>query len=54
MFQALDYEVEELERVEFARLRVDDLKPGEWRELTPGEVEELKELVRQQKENITS
>lgn len=53
MLQALGYEVEELERVEFAGLRVNDLKPGEWRELTAAEVKELKKLVRQQKENIS-
>lgn len=52
MFQALGYEVEELERVEFAGLRVNDLKPGEWRELTATEIKSLKKLVRQQKEKI--
>jgi len=54
MFQALDYEVEELERVEFAGLRVNDLNPGEWRELTAQEVKRLKNLVERHKENVTS
>lgn len=54
MLQALDYEVEELERIEFAGIRVNDLKPGEWRELTSQEVKRLKKLVGQQKERVTS
>lgn len=52
MFHALGYDVDELERVEFAGLRVSDLKPGEWRELTPVEVRKLKELVEQQREKM--
>lgn len=46
MFQALGYEVEELERIEFAGLRVNDLKLGEWRRLTPEELSHLKEIVK--------
>ena len=53
MFQELGYEVEELERVEFAGIRVSDLKPGEWRELTVTEVKKLKQLVEHQKEKIS-
>lgn len=52
MFSRLGYEVEELHRVEFAGLRVSDLKPGEWRELTAEEVKRLRRLVAQQREKI--
>lgn len=52
MFYALGYEVDELERVEFAGLRVSDLKPGEWRELTDAEVAKLKQLVNEQKAKL--
>ena len=34
MFEVLGYQVEELNRVNFAGLKVTDLKPGEWRELS--------------------
>ncbi|RMG69187.1 MAG: rRNA pseudouridine synthase [Calditrichaeota bacterium] len=52
MFASLGYEVEELHRLEFAGLRVSDLKPGEWRELTPEEVQSLKKLIAEQKSRI--
>jgi pseudouridine synthase len=52
MFQALDYQVEELERVNFAGLEVGDLKKGEWRELTIEEVSRLNRLIDQQKSKI--
>jgi pseudouridine synthase len=45
MFQSLGYEVEELERVEFAGLRTTGLKQGEWRNLSASEIGRLKMLV---------
>ncbi len=54
MFAALGYEVEELHRKEFAGLRVDDLREGDFRELTPGEVKQLKTLIAEQKAKILS
>jgi len=52
MFQALDYQVEQLDRVNFAGLGVGDLKKGEWRELTSAEVSRLNGLIEQQKSKI--
>jgi len=54
MFETLGYGVEELHRIEFAGLRVSDLKPGEWRELTPREVKRLKRLIAEQREQMDS
>ena len=54
MFAALGYEVEELHRKEFAGLKVDDLREGDFRELTPSEVKQLKQLIAQQKEKVLS
>ncbi|MCF7801696.1 MAG: rRNA pseudouridine synthase [Candidatus Marinimicrobia bacterium] len=45
IFRTLGHPVVRLHRESFATLTVDGLKPGEWRELTPEEVRELKELV---------
>ena len=45
MFQSLGYEVEELERIEFAGLRTTGLKEGEWRNLAASEIRHLKKLV---------
>ena len=45
IFRALGHPVIRLHREAFAFLTVSDLKPGEWRELSPQEIEELKELV---------
>lgn len=45
MFSALGYNVLELERIEFAGIKKDELKPGSWRNLTKGELESLKKLV---------
>lgn len=50
MFEILGYHVEELHRVEFAGLNVNDLNPGEWRELTRQEVKRLKDAVATYKE----
>lgn len=46
MVEALGYKVRELHRVEFAGLRVDGLRPGQWRLLTPPEVKRLRSIVR--------
>jgi pseudouridine synthase len=54
MFQTLGYEVDELERVEFVGLHVNDLKPGEWRELTSDEIKGIKKIVERQKERAAS
>jgi len=53
MFQALGYEVDELERVEFAGLKVNRLKHGEWRELTSDEIKKLKKIVARHKQSIS-
>lgn len=45
MCAAVGHPVRELQRVAFANLRLGELKPGEWRHLTPQEVEKLKHLV---------
>lgn len=45
IFRSLGYPVLKLHRETFASLSVAGLKPGEWRELTPNEISELKELV---------
>ena len=46
MCAAVGHPVLRLHRREYAGLTVDDLKPGEWRELGREEVERLQELVR--------
>ena len=50
MFAALGYSVEELDRVSFAGINYQGLKPGQWRYLTDDEVEQLKKSV--QKVNL--
>lgn len=45
IFRTLGFPVLRLHRETFASLSVIGLKPGEWRELTPEEISELKELV---------
>ncbi|HRN77616.1 MAG TPA: pseudouridine synthase [Candidatus Dependentiae bacterium] len=42
LFEALGYEVDKLDRVQFAGLTKKGLRVGEWRYLTPEEVRELK------------
>ncbi len=44
MFDAIGHKVLLLRRVRFGPLDLGDLKRGEWRELTPQEVAELKKL----------
>jgi 23S rRNA pseudouridine2605 synthase len=43
MLQAVGHPVRRLHRKVYAGLTLDGLAPGEWRELTPGEVKRLKE-----------
>jgi 23S rRNA pseudouridine2605 synthase len=42
MLEAVGHPVRRLERVSYAKLTVRGLEPGEWRELEPGEVEQLR------------
>src|SRR3990167_3366039 len=42
MFQALDYTVRKLERVQYAGLTLDNLKLGQWRYLTEAEISSFK------------
>ncbi|MBS1552308.1 MAG: rRNA pseudouridine synthase [Bacteroidetes bacterium] len=46
MFEHYGYFVRELERVEYAGLKMDDLRSGEWRKLTSDEVTKLYEIVK--------
>jgi pseudouridine synthase len=52
MFEVLGYNVEQLHRTSFAGLQVQELNPGEWRELAASEVEYLKSLVEKQKNEV--
>lgn len=45
MLEEVGHPVRRLHRSDYAGLRVDDLAPGTWRELTPEEVAELWQLV---------
>ena len=45
MFEALEYEVQELDRIRFANIDLSGLKRGEWRHLSKNELSELKEIV---------
>ena len=45
MMKAIGYPVIQLKRTRFAGLTVDGLNPGEWRELTIGEIEKLYQKV---------
>jgi 23S rRNA pseudouridine2605 synthase len=46
MLEAVGHPVTSLHRSRYAALRVDDLEPGQWRELTVQEIESLRELTR--------
>jgi 23S rRNA pseudouridine2605 synthase len=46
MMEALGYEVDKLDRVEYAGLRVDKLRRGEWRRLRPNEINRLRRSVK--------
>ncbi len=50
MFDALGYHVSKLHRIEFAGLRTDNLKPGEWRILSQSEIRNLKKLLKELKQ----
>ncbi|MGA1870405.1 MAG: pseudouridine synthase [bacterium] len=45
IFRKLGFAVLKLTRIQFAFLRLDRLKPGEYRTLTPGEIKKLCEMV---------
>ena len=45
LMKAVGHHVIDLRRVEFAGLRVDDLKPGRWRHLNHLEIRKLKDMV---------
>ncbi len=45
MLEELGYLVQRLKRVEYARIGLDNLKPGEWRYLTPEEFIDAKKLA---------
>ena len=47
MFQAIGYDVIKLKRESFASLTVNDIKSGEYRELSVKEVKRLYALVKQ-------
>ncbi len=50
MFDTLGYHVSKLHRIEFAGLRTDNLKPGEWRILSHSEIRNLKKLLKELKQ----
>jgi len=45
MFEALEYEVQELDRIRFANIDLTGLKRGEWRHLTNNEISKIKQIV---------
>jgi 23S rRNA pseudouridine2605 synthase len=45
MLESLGFKVSRLKRVEYARIGLEGLKPGEWRYLTPEELETAKKLA---------
>jgi pseudouridine synthase len=52
MFENLGYQVIKLHRLEFAGLRVDNMKTGEWRILSNQEIRSLKMLVKGQEKKL--
>ncbi len=46
MFEHYGYFVRELERIEYAGLKIGELKQGDWRKLTPEEITKLNQLVK--------
>ena len=46
MCEFLDYKVVTLKRIRIMNIQLDDLKPGQWRDLTPSELNQLKTQVR--------
>lgn len=49
MFEVLGYQVKELHRSEFAGLKVDNLKTGEWRILSNQEIRRLRQMLKEWK-----
>ena len=49
IMQKMGHPVNKLKRVAYAFLKIGDLAPGEWRMLTPGEVDRLRKLSRNPK-----
>jgi 23S rRNA pseudouridine2605 synthase len=45
MFESLEYEVQDLDRIQFANIDLHGLKRGEWRKLTNKEIIEIKKIV---------
>ena len=45
MLEAVGHPVRRLHRARYAGLALDGLAPGDWRELEPAEVDELRRLV---------
>ncbi|MCX7571890.1 23S rRNA pseudouridine(2604) synthase RluF [Tumebacillus sp. DT12] len=45
MCEALDYKVKKLQRVRIMNIRLEKLKLGHWRNLTPKELAELKDMI---------
>lgn len=52
MFEKLGYQVTELHRIEFAGLRIENMRKGDWRSLTPREVSYLRRMVEAHKDKI--
>jgi len=52
MFEAFNYQAREIHRIEFAGLRLDNMKKGEWRSLTHIEINSLKRLVSEHRDRI--
>lgn len=52
MLETLGYQVKKLHRIEFAGLRVDDMKTGEWRSLMAEEVQKLRKLAELHKKDL--
>lgn len=44
MLNGLGYQVLDLERISFGKLRIDNLKPGEWKYLTTDEINYIKDI----------
>jgi 23S rRNA pseudouridine2605 synthase len=53
MMEALGYTVKKLHRVEFAGLRVDNLKVGQWRRLSSLEISQLHRLAERHQSEIS-
>jgi 23S rRNA pseudouridine2605 synthase len=52
MLDLLGYKVKKLHRLEFAGLRVDDMKTGEWRSLATEEIQRLRKLAEEHKGDV--